>query len=107
MPPLQLVMPLFRDKNNISDVAGPLVLATLAPSFARGEGDLFFFFLNDLHEKEVADVGLDWEDCQRREAELKRSCFGTVGRSFNMTQAIMTPPISLVYAMSFETRDNE
>lgn len=35
-------MPLFHDKNNISDVAGPLVLATLAPSFARAEGDLFF-----------------------------------------------------------------
>lgn len=66
MRPLQLVMPLFRDKNTISDVAGPLVLATLAPSFARGEGDLFFFFfLDDLHEKEVADVGLGGLPAQR------------------------------------------
>ena len=73
MRPLQLLMPLFRDKNNISEVAGPLVLATLAPSFVRG--DLFL----DLHEKEVADVGLGLgRICQRREAELKRSelCFG-------------------------------
>jgi hypothetical protein len=40
-------MPLFRDKNTISDVAGPLFLATLAPSSARAEGTFFMIYTKE------------------------------------------------------------